>query len=171
MRNPCFLSPPTQYAPRYAVSPATRVAGSILGNQRQPETHPHLGAARLTNAGLTRQISLATLGRMNIRDYRDRVWYNFQNAERASRYYSRLSDKLQTRHKIVTFILAVAPVAAIAMLQSDWDIKQVLVAFILYLVAIIELALIHFDLGGNVKAARIMNVESDRVANQWRKLW
>ena len=110
-------------------------------------------------------------GRIDIRDYRDRVWYHFQNAERASRYYSRLSHKLQTKHRIVTFVLSVAPVAAIALLQSDWQTKQVIAAVILWSVAIIELALIHFDLGGNVKAARIMNVEADRAANQWRKLW
>lgn len=112
---------------------------------------------------------------MNLLDYRDRIWYNFQDSERRVRYYSRHAYKLDSRHKKVAYSISAFTVIALVILQINIErlesFNQNVVTILLLIVALIELVLIHFDLGANAKVARVIAIESVKVANEWRILW
>ena len=108
---------------------------------------------------------------MDMRTPRDRIWYHMHNTERMSRYYARRSRALAKRHKIYTFLVAAIPVVAIATLGFNWEYKEWLASGILLVAALIEVAVIHFGVGSDVKAARIMGLQAGKLSEQWRKLW
>ena len=111
---------------------------------------------------------------MDWQTYRERIWENFQNTERATRYYSRLSHKFDKRQRLAVYGIAALSVLVITLLQFDWriaGIREALVPGLLFLVALLELILINFDLSGSVKVARIYALESSKMASEWRKLW
>lgn len=108
---------------------------------------------------------------MDVSNPRDRIWLNMHNTERMARYFSRRSSQLEMRHKIFTFFVAVIPVIAIAILQLDLEGKYWLASGVLVVAAVIEIALIHFGSGGDVKAAKIIGNQAARLAEDWRLLW
>ena len=108
---------------------------------------------------------------MEMRNPRDRIWLNMHNTERMARYFSRRSEQLEMRHKMLTFPIALIPIVAIAILQFEWESKYLAASVILLIAAVLELALIHFGSGGDVKAAKIMGNQAARLAEEWRRLW
>ena len=108
---------------------------------------------------------------MDVSNPRDRIWLNMHNTERMARYFSRRSRQLELRHKTFTFFVAVIPVIAIAILQLDWENKHVVASGVLTAAAVIEIALIHFGSGGDVKAAKVIGNQAARLAEDWRLLW
>ena len=108
---------------------------------------------------------------MDMRKPRDRIWRNMLNAKRLSLYYSRRTQQLEKRHKLITFSIALIPVIAIALLQLEWEFKYVAAAALLFVAAVVEVAVIHFGSGGDVKAAKIMANQTTEIAYQWSQLW
>lgn len=108
---------------------------------------------------------------MNIAKPRDRIWFNMLNTERMSRYYSRRYESLKKQHLIFTFIVAVVPVVAIAILQLDLKNKEGVASLILIAAALLEIALIHFGSGGDIKACKVMGNQNAELAKHWRHLW
>jgi len=72
-------------------------------------------------------------------------------------------------------LISALTVIALVILQINIkrfdDLGQNVVTLILLAVALIELFLIHFDLGANAKVARVLASEWVKVANEWRSLW
>lgn len=107
----------------------------------------------------------------------ERIWNQYQNAERASRYYSRLHAKHEKRYKKISFCIALAIVIVLFLLQQDEWLQKLdvpvdaSVSVILLIVAGIELWLIHFDYPGQVKAIKMMSVQAGLLASQYRALW
>lgn len=108
---------------------------------------------------------------MDMADTRDRIWLNMHNTERMARYFSRRSQQLKMRHKLLTFPVALIPVVAIVVLQFEWQSKYLASSIILLVAAVLELALLHFGSGNDVKAARFMGNQAARLAEDWRRLW
>ena len=108
---------------------------------------------------------------MNVSKPKDRIWDNWRESERRARYYSRRSRHLEKQHKWLTFPIALVPVAAVAILQVEWEHKLVVTTVFLTVGAVLELALLHFGSGGDIKAAKIMGNMNTELARQWRKLW
>lgn len=108
---------------------------------------------------------------MDSRKTRDRLWFGMLNAERMSRYYTRRSEQLDSRYKGITFGIALLPLIALALYQSGLPHTKWIVPVILSVAGFAELALIHFGLGSDTKAAKIMANQTTELAQQWRRLW
>lgn len=108
---------------------------------------------------------------MNVKNPKERIWNNLRNAERMSRYYSRRSQQLDSQYKWITFPIAFIPVAALVILQGDWENKYELASIILFVTAVLEVSLLHFRIGGDIKAAKVTANQTTKLAQEWRKLW
>lgn len=108
---------------------------------------------------------------MDIRRPRDRIWDNLRETERLKRYYSRRSRQLDLQHKWLTFPIAAIPVLAVVILQGEGQNRHLTASYMVIIAAILELALLHFGSGGDVKAAKIMGNQTTALAKQWRNLW
>lgn len=108
---------------------------------------------------------------MDTRNPRDRIWLHMHDTERMTRYYSQRSRQLDNKHKLLTYPVALLPVLAIFVLQTEWDQKYLTASLVLLVAAAVELALLHFGTGGDIKAAKIMANQTARLAEEWRRLW
>ena len=108
---------------------------------------------------------------MNISNASDRIWHNLRNMERLSRYYSRRSRQLEIRQKIISFVVVVPLLIAVGLFQTGWENAAEITSALLFVTGICEAAIIHFGLGGDIKAAKIASNQTGELAQQWRKLW
>ena len=108
---------------------------------------------------------------MDLANSRDRIWNSMHRAERMSRYYSKRSRQLDFRYKVITFVIALIPLAALALYQTEVKYSEWSVPILLSVAGFCEFALIHFGLGGDTKAAKVMANQSTELAQQWRVLW
>ena len=108
---------------------------------------------------------------MDIANTRDRIWLNMHNTERMAKYFSRRSRQLEKKHNWLTFPLILIPALAIFVLQLEWQYKFEASSIILLIAAVLELTLLHFGSGQDVKAAKYMSNQSAKLSNDWKKLW
>ena len=93
------------------------------------------------------------------------------DANRMSRYYSARASKIDKRYKRATFILVAIPVLALALPNFEFAYPNWLIPIALILAGIGEVAVLHFGMGGDTKAAKIMANQTTELAHQWRWLW
>ena len=108
---------------------------------------------------------------MDLRKPRERIWFGMLNAKRMSLYYSKRSRQLEIRYKVITFFVALIPVIALGLLLSEFPLPIWIVPTILFCAGLCEIALIHFGLGSDTKAAKVMANQTTEIAKQWRQLW
>ena len=108
---------------------------------------------------------------MSIQNPRNRIWDNLRNTERMALYYSKRSRQLEKDHKWLTFPNALIPVVAVFVSQQAWESRFWIASIILFAGAVLQLALLHFGSGGDVKAAKIMGNLNAELAQHWKKLW
>lgn len=119
----------------------------------------------------TNLVSRQVVFRMDISKPRDRIWYFMHKTERLSRYYSKRTRQLDIRFKLITLALTLIPALALALPQLPWSYPNWLIPTALVLVGLSEMAIIHFGVGGETKAAKIMANQTTELARQWRWLW
>ena len=108
---------------------------------------------------------------MNITNTSDRIWLHLLNTERLTRYYSKRSKQLESRQRWVAFSVAIPIFVSLWLYQSDWDGTNTLASILLFFTGIFEAAVIRFGTGGDVKAAKIVSIQTNELAQQWRRLW
>lgn len=107
---------------------------------------------------------------MNKPNLRKKIWKLMHKTERLSRYYSKRTRQLDTRFKLVTYALTVIPALALALPQFPWYPDWITPAALIG-VGVCEIAVIHFGIGGDSKAAKVMANQTTELARQWRWLW
>ena len=102
---------------------------------------------------------------------RKRIWDNWHRSERMSRYYSKRARQISVRFKFFTFGIALVPIFALFLAQSELPYPHWLIPILLSAVGFAQFALIHYELGGDAKAAKIMANQTTELAQQWRDVW
>lgn len=108
---------------------------------------------------------------MDLRKPRHRIWNGLKRTERMSLYYSRRSRQLEKKFKGIVYVLTALPALAFGLAQFDWEIPNWVIPLVLVLVGIAQIAVIHYGVGNDIKAAKIMAHQSRELASQWRELW
>lgn len=108
---------------------------------------------------------------LDLRTPRDRIWFGMLNAKRMSLYCAKRSGQLELRYKVITFFVALIPVVALGLLLSELSLPVWIVPTTLFCAGLCEIALIHFGLGSDTKAAKIIANQTTEIARQRRQLW
>ena len=97
------------------------------------------------------------------------VWYGLLDAERNSRYFHRLADRLETWKKVLTFFVILSSSGAATTLLAQ---GPELVSALLFVATVIaSLALYVWDFSGKAAAARIFRDQYAETALEWKRMW
>ena len=99
----------------------------------------------------------------------DQLWRGITDTERLARYFGKLADKLRTRHRLLTMLLALEATGAGAMLIAQ--LPEWVAALMFAFVAATAIWAFLADYPGKAMAADLFSLQYKRLSIEWNRLW
>ena len=97
------------------------------------------------------------------------VWYGLLDAERNSRYFHRLADRMETWKNVLTFFVIVSSSGAATTLLAQGP--EIVSAILFAATVVASLVLYFWDYSGKAAAARIFSDQYRETAQEWKRMW